>query len=276
MKNNLVAYLFYTLLFVSSITTFAADTITVISHNVLAFSGHPTKIHKTDHLVVQQAIEFYRKTKADIILLSESPSEETIRILADSLNYHYAFYTANWNGNTEYPYGFPGCILTKFPISKSIDYNKDRNNIADSLFQRFWGSCYLTTKYGKARITGVHLCANFDRNRESNRIAELNLLFTNIDTCNDCAFDILAGDFNSLPNSTPYQLIVNKKFVDSHNQYNYPTVPVPSPKVCIDYIFIYENLKANYKQIPTELPYNENTQKFLSDHYPCMVQLIFK
>jgi endonuclease/exonuclease/phosphatase family metal-dependent hydrolase len=225
-------------------------------------------------VILERAIEFYKELNIDILVIQESPAEDYVKILADRLGFNYFFLQEKFSGNKEYPYGFPGSILSKFPFKETIDYNKKFPQISDSIFQRHWGGVEIETSLGLIQLHSVHLCANWGGEfRESTRMAELSYLLKEVQTCDSCIIKIIAGDFNSLPDSNPYDLMIENGFVDSHFQNPEPTVPVPHPKYRIDYVFYKKGDKVKIKPQSSLLPFYEDLNLYLSDHYPCIIEL---
>ena len=244
------------------------SSIIIVSHNVLAFSGHPKDINKPDTMILERAIKFYKELHIDILVIQESPSEDFVKILADGLGLNYFFL------QTKYLYGFPGCILSKFPFKQTFDYNKTISQLSDSIFQRHWGGVKVETSWGIIQLHSVHLCADWGgKFRESTRMKELTYLLNEVQTCDSCLANIVAGDFNSIPNSNPYDLMTEYGFLDSHLQNPEPTVPVPNPKYRIDYIFYEKSKKIKINPLSPTLPYYEDLNLFLSDHYPCIIKI---
>jgi endonuclease/exonuclease/phosphatase family metal-dependent hydrolase len=250
------------------------NSIIIVSHNVLAFSGHPKDIHEIDTVILQRAIKFYRELNTDILVIQESPSEGYVQILADSLGFNYFFLQEKFLGNKEYPYGFPGCILSKFPFKETFDYNKKKSQIPDSIFQRHWGGVKVETTLGIIQLHSVHLCADWGgQYRESTRMTELAFLLKEVQTCDSCIANIIVGDFNSLPDSNPYNLMIEYGFLDAHVRDPEPTVPVPNPKYKIDYVFYEKGNKVTVTPKSSILPYSEDLNLYLSDHYPCIIMI---
>lgn len=257
-----------------NLPAFSQDTLRIMTHNVLAFSGHPKEYHKLDEDILNNGISFYRKMQVDLLLLQESPPEPYVQILADSLGFDYFFMQGKYKGGGNYPYGFPGTILSRYPVDLTFDFNAEVANVADSVFQRHLGTATLITPLGKLQVTGVHLCADWGgKFREGTRMKELELLFEYLPDCQDCIVRILAGDFNSTPGSKPWQKIINAGYKDTHEVVNYPNVPVPDSQYRIDYIFLNEDTELNFQPADIKIPYYTEKGLYLSDHVPCMVMI---
>ncbi len=70
--------------------------------------------------------------------------------------------------------------------------------------------------------------------------------------------------------------MISYNFLDTHQDINAPTVPVPGSKYRFDYIFINKNSKLTYSTDSTFVPYYSDVELFLSDHQPCMTRFIRK
>lgn len=271
---------FYTLVFnicmvvlISNVN--AQDTVNILSHNVLAFSGHPKKTHEIDNDILSEAISFYKSKNPDILILQECPTEHYVRLLAESLNFNYVFFKTKSSGSKVYPYGFPGCIMTRYHILESFDLNTERLDIPDSICQRHMGNALVETPLGLIQVTALHLCANWGgRFRENTRLKELEVLFNEMPDYTSSAAHIIAGDFNSLPLSKPHHVMLNEGYFDTHEDMNDPTVPVPNSTRRIDYIFLSRHSKFIYEAEYSRDPYYDPLELYLSDHQPCMTRLI--
>lgn len=249
-------------------------TIILVSHNVLAFSGHPKDIHKIDTLILEEAIKYYKNLNVDILVIQESPSEEYVRILAERLGFNYFFLHGKFKGNNEFPYGFPGSILTKFPIVEQDDFNIRFSNLHDTLFQRHWGGVTIRTNLGLMQLYSLHLCADWGgMNREKTRIVELKLLLKEIKKCDSCISTFVVGDFNSIPNSIPFKMMIENDFFDAHKDMPQPTVPIPNPRYKIDYVFYKKTNLISVSPDYAKLATIKELNLHLSDHIPCIIKI---
>lgn len=244
---------------------------TVLTHNVLAFSGHPKETHEIDTTILRKAISYYKGKNVDMLVLQECPSEKYIKILADSLDFNFTFFRGKYSGSNTYPYGFPGCIMSKYEIVDTFDLNTTKVEVQDAVFQRHLGSVVLKTPMGLIQLIGLHLCANWGGEfREGTRLRELDVLLKAVPKCDSCVAHIVAGDFNSKPGSNPYLKMNDFGFVDTHQGIGAPTVPVPSSENRIDYIFMNKASKLRYSTEAIRVPYYPDLELYLSDHQPCM------
>lgn len=244
LKFSLYPLVFQVCLFFLISNVYAQDTINILSHNVLAFSGHPKKTHEIDSAILEEAISYYKSKRPDILILQECPPEKYVSVLADSLNFNYLFFKTKSSGSDVYPYGFPGCIMTRYQIVESFDLNAEKLDIPDSICQRHMGNALVETPLGLIQLTALHLCANWGKRfRENTRMEELHVLFNDLPEYESCLAHIIAGDFNSQPSSKPIQVMLAEGFIDTHKDLNDPTVPVPNSTRRIDYIFLSKNSK---------------------------------
>jgi endonuclease/exonuclease/phosphatase family metal-dependent hydrolase len=258
-----------------SLELHSVDTIKVLTHNVLAFSGHPKQTHPTDPEILRQAIGFYASLDVDVLVLQECPSEEMVSVLAEGLGFNYTFFVTKGSSGLTYPYGFPGAILSRFPMAEPFDLNVEVPHISDTIFRRHMGSVLLHTDEGNIQVTGVHLCSNWGgRNREVTRMKELEVMMEYLPGCDSCIARIVAGDFNSLSCSDPYDVMIGAGYMDTQPEGNYPTVSIPDPTRRIDYIFVKANGDISYEAVPVEMPYYERSSLYLSDHLHQITQFI--
>jgi len=61
----------------------------MMMHIVLSFSGHPIEQHQIDLNILKRAVLFYKNEHVDILAIQEAPSEEYVKLLADSLGFTY-------------------------------------------------------------------------------------------------------------------------------------------------------------------------------------------
>jgi endonuclease/exonuclease/phosphatase family metal-dependent hydrolase len=272
-------FLFFLILILAGLSAKAQDSLTIVSHNVLAFAGHPTEIHRTDSALILKAAAFYKSQGADLVVLQECPEKEGIELLARAMGFHLVFLKQGWKGNptSAYPYGFPGAILSRYPLTLRYDVHASTDTIPKGVYERHFGGAEIKTKKGTLLILGNHLCADYDgKFREETRLEELNFAFRKMPDCKNCIATVWAGDFNSKPGSLPYQRLVNAGFIDTQREENYPTVPVPDPKVRIDYIFLKSKKALRFKALPIALPVDKETGLHFSDHVPCMSRIYLR
>jgi endonuclease/exonuclease/phosphatase family metal-dependent hydrolase len=136
--------------------------------------------------------------RADIVLLQEAPPEAVVRDLARQAGMHAAFWSTRGPAGAQWPFGFPGAVLSRFPITEAQDRAAALRTPGDARFHRHWGDALVAVPGAPLRVAGFHLCADWGGVfREEVRLAELD------------AFvqaplpDLLAGDFNTRPGEVP-------------------------------------------------------------------------
>jgi len=273
-SRTIIFHSLLSIILISSIGCKPKTELTVISHNVLAYAGHPDSVWITNNDIVVKAVEFYKIHDPDIIVLQEAPVESVVATLAELLNFNYVYFNQGSPGSTQYPYGFPGAILSHFDIHNPRDFNKNNPEKPSYIFQRHLGSATIETPSGPVFVVASHLCANWGGVfREETRMAEVQYVKENVKFCDQCKLNIWASDFNFKPESKPYNEVLAMRFLDSDAPTNdNSTVPVPEGKVKIDHIFYQGEVEViNFEAI--QMPYYKDIQKYLSDHHA--VKVIF-
>lgn len=162
--------------------------------------GGPIVFQEPSPLVIVAMADFLRKTKADLIVLQETPPEKDVRALGRLLGMQAAFFPAQAASGPEWPFGFPGAVLSRYPMKDATPWAGEGLGLARDLFQRHWGEVTIDIDRRPLRVASLHLCADWGGvNREHTRVAEIEAVLKS-----NCA-DILAGDFNMTPNSTPWR-----------------------------------------------------------------------
>lgn len=134
----------------------------------------------------------------DIAILQETPPEPAVREVARLAGLQAAYFPAQATAGAEWPFGFPGAVLARVPLSAACDRAATVRTAGDARFHRHWGTVTATVASAPLRLAGTHLCANWGGvDREATRLAELDALLAAE------AVDLVAGDFNSRPGEAP-------------------------------------------------------------------------
>lgn len=266
--RNLIFYCLLSVFLFLNIACSQKSDLTVISHNVLAFAGHPDSVWVTNNEMVIKAAELYESHNPDIIILQEAPEEPVIEMLAELLNFNYVYFSPGSAGSTQYPYGFPGAILSHYKIHDPEDFIKKFPEKPETVFTRHLGSAKVETPQGPIFILATHLCSNFGGVfREETRMAEVSYIKENVQFCDQCRLNIWAADFNFKPVSNPYNEIIDMGFQDTDSPTNVnATVPVPDGKAKIDHIFYLGEIDTVTFEV-IQMPFYDDLQKYLSDHH---------
>lgn len=249
----------------------------VLSHNALAYAGHPDSVWITNEALVRRGAEFYRSHDPDILVIQEAPEEPSVALLATLLGYEYVWFSPGGQGSASYPYGFPGAVLSRYPMRDAHDYNVGPPDKPNELFERYLGSVIVETPAGPVFVLATHLCADWGGQfRQSTRMAEVEYIESTVDFCDRCPLNVWAADFNFEPGSPPYRSVLTMGFRDADGAPNeHPTVPVPDGAVKIDHIFYRgEDVEVVDFQV-LQMPYYDDLERFLSDHHAVRAVLRF-
>lgn len=235
----------------------SSDALRVITYNIRHAEGDD---HRCDPSRVAAVINEYA---ADIVLLQEvdvntarTGNRDEPAELAKLTGLHVAFGQA-----IPYQGGSYGqAILSRYPIERSKVFVLPGRPTAET---RIAFEAILKQGDGSfLRVISTHLDYvhdETDRLQQAQKIVELFGKDDGIPT-------ILAGDFNSTPDSTTQQ-ILNTAFRNTSND-SAPTHPAPSPQWKIDHVFVRE--PERWTIVQSSVPH----MKGISDHCPLIVDLL--
>lgn len=138
---------------------------------------------------VDETIAFLRSLRCDAFVLQEVPeSSDTLVRVADALGMYHAFAPASFLGNALLsvcaPRSFEVVPLEVEPAEDSCTYIEARSAFVATL----------PWQGGSFRLVGTHL----DPHSEQDRMRQLELLLSRLDSLQREGLTLLAGDFNSL------------------------------------------------------------------------------
>lgn len=259
----------------------AVQTIRVVTFNILGLRGFP--VTKGSPIVFPNpspdlVVELASRTKewrVDVLVIQEAPPEEVVRELAARCGMNHVFFSTRSQPSADWPFGFPGALLSKWPLSGAVAWGGADLTVGDDLFQRHWGEATVLINDKPLRIAGLHLCADWGGVfRESTRLAELGLLLSTTRA------DLLAGDFNMRPGSAPWLDLYKKGWRDLWNETGKKTGGMTSdtrePTARIDYFWLAPNSAWKFRKVlvlPNVLVEIDQNPVFLSDHLPVLVEL---
>lgn len=256
-----------------------------ISYNVLAFRGFPNTAatRKTIRLNLSRHPEMTAKALAafspDIVTLQECPPEEDVRRFAKALGMRYAFFPGGWKGNSTYPGGFPGAIVTRFEIDEAKNRPSAGAPHDDALFTRHLGCARLATPFGTLHVVSAHLHASEHPTRMNEAAAIVEL----IGKLRENGPVLLQGDLNSKPKDPEYAVWVEGGLVDVGKAMGIgdkPTSTSLRPRQRIDYIWATPQLaktarRAAVLENPPFVPKPRDRSAYaLSDHLPVMAEFL--
>jgi endonuclease/exonuclease/phosphatase family metal-dependent hydrolase len=211
----------------------------------------------------------------DIITLQEGPAEPLVKRFATELGMHYVWFPGGWKGNEQYPGGFPGAVVTRYPIIESESRPSAGAPHDGTLFTRHLGSAALDTPFGKLHVVSVHFHAS-DHDARMREAAAAVALIQNLHASGPV---LLQGDLNHRPEDPEYAVWRDAGLVDvaaQHGTGQAPTFSSTNPKGRIDYIWATPDLgrtsmHAEVLNAPPFVPEPADAASYaLSDHMPVL------
>lgn len=258
---------------------------TSITYNILACRGYPdsdTNKYKRmvagERMAERLALEL-ALYQPDLVTFQESPSEAVVAEVARELGFHHGWFSGGWPGNADWPGGFPGTIMSLFPIKD----NKNRPSAAgthdEELFTRHWCSATLETEQGPLRVFSAHLHPQDEAIRAREITAILEVLDEALATGESLLFQ---GDLNHRPDGPEYERWVAAGLVDTlaaaTGKKDTPTFSSTEPKERIDYIWAGGPIASRITEsrVLFEGAFRTNpedpTSFALSDHVPVLAR----
>ncbi len=253
-----------------------------ISYNVLAFRGYPrtkttrdfldSRVGEHPELTARALKEF----APDIVTLQEGPAEELVKRFAAELEMNYVWFPGGWEGNDTYPGGFPGAVITPYPIVDSESRPSAGVPHDATLFTRHLGRAELKTPFGRLHVVSVH----FHASDHDARMKEAAAVVALIDKLHVSGPVLLQGDLNHRPEDPEYAVWKDAGLIDvaaNHGMGQAPTFSSTNPSGHIDYIWATPELggtstHAEVLNSPPFAPKPDDVGSYaLSDHMPVLV-----
>ena len=259
--------------------------LTVISYNILACRGFPETEENRARLMpaketmpARLALELQLYTP-DLVTFQESPFEPVVAEIARHMGMRYAFFPGGWPGNDEWPGGFPGTVMTRFPILEQENCPiAGGGKCPEELFTRHWGRALLQTDAGELAVFSAHLNP-FDAQVRADEITEiLKVIEPELKRGRSLLFQ---GDLNHTPDGPEYVRWKEAGLVDvlaAKGRGMLYSVPVDAPKARIDYIWAHGPIAERLveSRILFEGAFRTNPEDpasfALSDHLPALAQ----
>lgn len=256
-----------------------------MSYNILACHGYPdldTNRHKRliagtrmpERLALE--IELY---EPDLVTFQESPSEAVVAEIAKALGFHHAWFPGGWPGNADWPGGFPGTTMSRFPIKDNTNRPSSIGPHAEELFTRHWSGATLETDQGPLRVFSAHLHPHDEAIRAREITAILEVLAQALGSGESLIFQ---GDLNHRPDGPEYERWVAAGLVDTlaaaTGKKDTPTFSSTEPKGRIDYIWAGGPIASRITEsrVLFEGAFRTNpedpTSFALSDHVPVLAR----
>ncbi|MDD2598034.1 MAG: endonuclease/exonuclease/phosphatase family protein [Kiritimatiellae bacterium] len=260
-----------------------ANDFRTISYNVLAFRGYPNN-ESTAQLLAENAAAHpeitareLSKFKPSLITLQEAPAEPLVKRFADTLAMNYVWFPGGWKGSKNYPGGFPGAVVTPYPIVDSESRPSAGTPHPERLFTRHLGRAELDTPFGSLHVISVH----FHAHERSVRLEEAAAVVALIRKLNQSAPVLLQGDLNHKPDAPEYKVWTSAGLIDigaKHGIGETPTGSSTNPRQRIDYIwatpdFAKFSTAAQVLNMPPFTPEPGKSSAYaLSDHMPVLAE----
>lgn len=163
-----------------------------------AIEGGPVAFTAVHPGVIAGVAARLREWEIDVALLQEAPPADDVQALARLAGMQAVCFPAQAASGPDYPFGFPGAVLSRLPPSGAVDLAATVRVPEDHRFHRHWGSAVIATASGPLRVASTHLCADWGGvQREGTRLEEVACLLAGPPV------DLIAGDCNAGPDSAP-------------------------------------------------------------------------
>ncbi|MFG0262463.1 MAG: endonuclease/exonuclease/phosphatase family protein [Novipirellula sp. JB048] len=249
------------------------DDFTVIAYNVYQCRGWPAdrpqaREAKSAGEMPKRFAAALSPLNADVVVLSESPSESVTTSIAKRLNMHVIRFPSGRH--------WPGTLLSRWEILDSANAPVRGGTRPPDLFTRHWGRATLRRPDGSVLIVhSAHLMPGPD---PAVRIREINAMLESMKPDLDAGRDLLLlGDLNHGPDTTEYQMWVDAGLVDTWKRVGQGdglTFKSDIPKYRIDYVFAAGSITDRIVKseplftTPFRLESDDETAFALSDHLP--------
>jgi endonuclease/exonuclease/phosphatase family metal-dependent hydrolase len=232
-----------------------------------------------------------RTANADILMIEEFETIAYLREMNQKYNLGYSYFASSesqtWYQNT--------MIMSKVPIGTFRTYGavyspvvgeKDQQGMPaaqTNINSRIWVAELWPAVGQRIYFCGVHLKAGRNRSDTATRTGQAQLLkgeFERIVKEDKKACIVMAGDFNSTPESAEFKMLLegNKhaRLIDPLAGTNIYSHPAGNPRWRIDHILYNKNLAAKIIPGSTGPVYvlSKPEMEKLSDHLPVMTKLL--
>lgn len=253
-----------------------------ISYNVLACRGFPkTRANKErldragEGMAARFALELSLYAPG-IVTFQESPFAEKVARIAGQMGMNYVFFPGGWEGDSNWPGGFPGTVMTRFAIVEHENCPLASGKRPEDLFTRHWGRAVIKTDNEELSLYSAHLHPNDKGIREQEITQILKVLEPDLKSGRSL---LLQGDLNHAPSDPEYKRWVDAGLLDALPAKGDGTAhssPSTKPRSRIDYIWAHGPLADRLSEcrVLFEGAFRTNPddpQSFaLSDHVPVL------
>lgn len=237
-----------TLGFIKASAASAPSKLRAITYNVLGCKGYAETAEAEPYLKraasqmparIAQELALY---EPDIVTFQEGPDEATVAEIARLLGMRQGFFASGFKSSKSYPVGFPGAIITRFPIQEVTNRPMARSSESADLFTRHWGRAVLQYAGGPLVVYSAHLHPSDDSIREREITEALAVMKKDMD---HGAPLMLIGDLNHKPDGADYPRWRAAGLVDTFRPgpgVHERTFGSHKPEKRIDYIWAYGSL----------------------------------
>jgi len=247
---------------------------TTIAYNVLACRGYPyldtdtprgarAAAQMPERLAMELALY-----APDVVTFQESPDEAVAVRIADALKMNCAWFSG----------GFPGTIISRFPIRDGVNHSSLDRNKPGELFTRHWCRATLETGQGDIVLFSAHLHPSDRDVRQREVTAILEALKPELAAGRSVLFQ---GDFNHAPDGPEYGRWLAAGLVDAATHAGTEpemTIKSDTPTRRIDYVMAGGPLATRIAEcrVLFEGAFRTNpddpTSYALSDHLPVLAR----
>jgi endonuclease/exonuclease/phosphatase family metal-dependent hydrolase len=253
----------------------AASGLRTISYNVLACrgfnggkAGDAAAVRRMASQIPARIALELALHKPDIVTFQESPKEPVVADIAQRMGMDYVYFRG----------GFPGTVMSRFPIVESQNCPLAQGKRPSDLFTRHWGKAILRMEGADLAVYTAHLYPGVDGHER--RLREVPLMLAAMrDDIESGRPMILQGDLNHTPAAAEYQSWVDAGLRDCFEARGTGqdlTIPSTTPRKHIDYIWTHGSLPTALQEcrVLFEGSFRTNpedsTSVALSDHIPLL------
>ena len=253
----------------------------IVTFNVLGCRGFPSEpgqpvvFADVSPGLCAALAERLRAWHADIVLLQEAPPEPFVRDIACRIGMDFAFFATPILPGGDWPFGFPGALLSRHPITDAVDLAAGLRGSRDPRFQRHWGVATITAQGRGIRVATTHLCADWPGHDGGlTRLAEVEAIV------GGPPVDLFGADCNTRPGEAPWlrlrEAAWRDGWIEAGGEGNGFTSDTRNRIQRIDYVWLAPRCRwrAARAAVLHDMEVRvDGSPMLLSDHHPVAVDL---